>query len=241
MSSMGAIIDLLNQDIRYIEGLKACMNCGVCTAICPAAEFYRYDPRMICDTVQSGDEAMIEELLSGETIWYCGECMSCRTRCPRGNTPGLLIMALRKVAQSSGKFVQSEKGRQQFALKRAIGHSILTTGYCVHPRLVNPENHPEQGPVWQWVYDNLPDVMVKMGANFEGDGPGALRHISQEVLEEIQNIFEVTGGIEFQQSVEQYSVAKARQMGLEADASGIENAYFTEVYSRNNSDHYHEE
>lgn len=49
---MGNLTDQLNKDIRFIEGLKACMNCGVCTAICPAAEFYQYDPRIICDTVQ---------------------------------------------------------------------------------------------------------------------------------------------------------------------------------------------
>ena len=45
--------ELLMQDIRFEEGLNACMNCGVCTAICPAAEFYDYDPRKIVDTVQT--------------------------------------------------------------------------------------------------------------------------------------------------------------------------------------------
>ena len=73
------------------------MNCGVCTAICPAAEFYNYDPRVIVETVQRGNEEEIEELLKSDTIWYCGECMSCKARCPRCNTPGLVIMALRKI------------------------------------------------------------------------------------------------------------------------------------------------
>ena len=53
---MGNLIDLIKSDARYEDSLKACMNCGICTAICPAAEFYDYDPRRICDTMQRGDE-----------------------------------------------------------------------------------------------------------------------------------------------------------------------------------------
>ena len=79
---MGKLYDELTKDYRVKEGLKTCINCGTCTAICPAAEFYRYDPRKIVDTVQSKNEAEIEKLLKSDTIWYCGECMSCVTRCP---------------------------------------------------------------------------------------------------------------------------------------------------------------
>ena len=42
-----SLIDSLKKDIHYIESLNSCMNCGVCTAICPSAEFYNYDPRII--------------------------------------------------------------------------------------------------------------------------------------------------------------------------------------------------
>ena len=73
---MGRLYDLLMKDYRLKEGLNACINCGTCTAICPAAEFYRYDPRKIVDIVQSKDDDEIEKLLKSDTIWYCGECMS---------------------------------------------------------------------------------------------------------------------------------------------------------------------
>ena len=116
--------DLLMEDVRFEEGLNACMNCGVCTAICPAAEFYNYDPRKIVDIVQTKDDGQIIELLKSEEIWYCGECMSCKTRCPRGNAPGLIIMALRSLSQDLGYFVESEKGRQQLAVKRTVGDWI---------------------------------------------------------------------------------------------------------------------
>ena len=60
---MGNLYDMLREDYRVKEGLKTCINCGTCTAICPAAEFYRYDPRKIVDTVQRGDDDEIEKLL----------------------------------------------------------------------------------------------------------------------------------------------------------------------------------
>ena len=53
---MSEILKKLQKDIHFIEGLNSCMNCGVCTAICPAAEFYNYDPRVIVETVQRGNE-----------------------------------------------------------------------------------------------------------------------------------------------------------------------------------------
>ena len=82
------LFEELCKDYRFKEGFHNCINCGTCTAVCPAAEFYRYDPRRIVDTVQTRDDAKIEELLKSDTIWYCGECMSAsrgaRARTVRG-------------------------------------------------------------------------------------------------------------------------------------------------------------
>ncbi|MBP5327201.1 MAG: 4Fe-4S dicluster domain-containing protein [Bacteroidales bacterium] len=177
------------------------MNCGVCTAVCPAAEFYDYDPRRICDSVQRGDEAEIENLLKSDTIWYCGQCMSCKTRCPRGNVPGELINVLRRASQELGYFTESEKGVQQKQLMNTIGKNILDIGYCVHPDVVKPDYHPEQGPIWEWYIENIEDISQKLGANYHGEGAGALRKISEEDLDEVRRIFEVTGGMELRKKV----------------------------------------
>ncbi len=228
--------DLLMKDIRFEEGLKACMNCGVCTAICPAAEFYNYDPRQIVDTVQSGDNDEIETLLKSESIWYCGECMSCKTRCPRGNAPGLVIMALRSLSQDLGFFVESEKGRQQLAIKRTVGQWILDHGYCLYLEGVGTDLHPEQGPVWDWIQNNWKEIFQKLGANYKGDGPGILRKIPEEAMNEIRRIFEVTGGMERYEKIERFSKMKAREMNLVLD-EGIDNEYFRHIYKTNNKKH----
>lgn len=198
---MGNLTDLIKKDLRYEEALHACMNCGMCTAVCPAAEFYDYDPRRICDLVQRNDETVIEELLRSETIWYCGQCMSCKPRCPRGNAPGEVINVLRKVSQETGYFRESEMGRQQTELMNGIAQNILDIGYCVHPDRVDPDYHIEQGPVWRWFVDNIEEVVPKLGANYHGNGPGALRTIPHEDMAEVHKIFEVTGGFELREKV----------------------------------------
>jgi heterodisulfide reductase subunit C1 len=233
---MGKLYDLLLEDIRFEEGLNACMNCGVCTAICPAAEFYIYDPRKIVDAVQTKDDNKIIELLKSDTIWYCGECMSCKTRCPRGNAPGLIIMALRGLSQELGYFTESEKGRQQLAIKRIIGDSILNTGYCVYLDNISVALHPEQGPVWEWVQENKAELLNRLGGNYKGDGPGVLRKIPAETLEELRKIFEVTGGLDRYEKIESYSKSKAEEMNLQLD-EGIENEYFRHIYKTNNGEH----
>jgi heterodisulfide reductase subunit C1 len=233
---MEKLYDLLLKDVRFEEGLNACMNCGVCTAICPAAEFYIYDPRQIVDIVQSGDNDEIEKLLKSNEIWYCGECMSCKTRCPRGNAPGLIIMALRGLSQDLGYFVESEKGRQQLALKRTIGQWILDHGYCLYLEGVGTDLHPEQGPVWDWIQDNWKDIFKKLGANYKGDGPGILRKIPEEAMDEIREIFKVTGGMTRYEKIEHHSKRKAEELNLQLD-EGIDNEYFRHIYKSNNNCH----
>ncbi len=215
------------------EGLTACMGCGVCTAVCPAAEYYEYDPRQIVSIVQRKNDDEIEALMKSNTIWYCGECMSCRPRCPRNNTPGYIIQSLRMLSQKLGFFAESEKGRQQLAVKRTVGDSILSTGYCLTPALVKPELHPEQGPIWGWVHDNDKDFYSKFSPNYQKIGAGPLRRISDESLRELREIFKVTGGEEFFNCIEQHSDRKAREMGYD----GANEEYFLNVYTYNSNTH----
>lgn len=197
--------ELLEQDIRYTDGLNACMSCGICTAICPAAEFFDYEPRKLMIRVQKHNREDLESMLKSDTIWQCGQCMSCKTRCPRGNAPGMVIQALRKVSQETGLFVQSVKGKQQLMIKRSIGANIVDFGFCVHPDKLLPETHPEQGPVWEWIYENRKEVYERLGANIYHEGEGALREIDAASMEELRSIFRLTGGDQLMQQIEYYA------------------------------------
>ena len=211
---MGKIYERLAKDYRMKEGLKACISCGTCTAVCPAAEFYRYNPKKIVTIVQSRDDEAILELLKSDTIWYCGECLSCVTRCPRKNAPGLVIVALRALSIELGYFAESEKGRQQLLLMHALHTNVLNYGYCVYPKTFAYKNHPEYGPVGKWTEENREAVYERLGAHLGQIGPGALRKIPQESLDELKAIFDITGATRWMEIVEEKSKEKAAEMGL---------------------------
>lgn len=224
---MASLKEQLLKDIRFVEGLNSCINCGVCTAICPAARFYNYDPRMIADTVQKGNEAEIEQLLKSDTIWFCGECLSCKTRCPRGNTPGYIIQALRALSIETGFFIESKQGQKQLAIKRTVGEHILKYGYCVYIDEVNTEMYPEQGPVWDWLKHNRKEVLERLGTSYQKDQSGTLRQIPEESLNDLQRIFDETGATERFEKIEAKSDLKADELGMDKEA------YFDYLYNGN--------
>jgi len=202
----------LSADIRFQEGMKACINCGTCTAICPAARFSDYDPRIVVDTVQRNDESSLKELLASDTIWNCGECLSCKTRCPRGNTPGYIIQALRSLSIKTGLFASSGQGRKQMKLTRTIGEHMLKYGYCVHIDEVDNEHFPEQGPVWKWFRENQVSVLERLGANYQGEGAGTLRKISEKTLQELSAIFSITGAFDYFKQIESSAEPKSEKI-----------------------------
>jgi len=223
------LLDQLKSDFRYIEGMKACINCGVCTAICPAAQYYEYDPRMVVNLVQRKQEEELKQLLKSDSIWMCGECLSCKTRCPRENVPAYIIQALKTLSIKTGLFTESEKGRQQLALVRTVGKHILEDGYCVHIDKIDTEIFPEQGPVWDWVKDNIQKISPLVGANYHGNGSGSLRQIPQESMNELKAIFKQTGGSDFFELIENKSEEKAKELGL-TFFKGEKDEYFNYVY-----------
>jgi len=208
------LYERLEEDVRFREGLKSCMNCGVCTAICPAAEVSDYDPRMVVTAVQLRDEAELEKLLRSDTIWRCGECLSCKTRCPRGNVPGYIIQALRAVSIETGLFIESEQGRKQLAIKRTVGDHILKYGYCVYIDEVDNDMYPEQGPVWEWLRKNRESMLERLGTSYKKDQSGTLRNTSKESLDDLKRIFDETGGTQRFEKIEKYSSEKAKELGI---------------------------
>jgi heterodisulfide reductase subunit C len=218
---------LLKNDIRFIEGLKACYNCGACTAICPAAAFYPYDPRQIADTVQRGDAMEIEALLKSNTIWYCGECLSCKTRCPGGNTPGYIIQTLRALSIESGLFIHSKQGQKQLAIKQTVGEHILKYGYCVYIDEINTDMYPEQGPVWNWLKKNKEELLEKLGTSYKKSDSGTLRDIPESSLGDLRRIFDETGATKRFEKLEKFSEQKAKELGLDKQE------YFDYLYNEN--------
>ena len=71
-------VDRLSPQGRLI---RRCIQCGTCTASCPAAHAMDISPRQMWRMVQLGLE---EEVLRSKTMWLCSLCYQCQVRCPRG-------------------------------------------------------------------------------------------------------------------------------------------------------------
>jgi heterodisulfide reductase subunit C len=88
------------EDIKFSKekGLLKCVQCGMCTSMCPGARNSEYNPRAMIEKVLEGDETVI----SDKTIWNCFYCYTCHSICPVGNSACEVNQILRQIAISKG-------------------------------------------------------------------------------------------------------------------------------------------
>ena len=79
--------------------LRTCIQCGTCTASCPAAEAMDITPRKMWRMIQLG---LKDEVLHSKTMWLCSVCYSCSVRCPRGIPLTDIIAHLKQLAIQEG-------------------------------------------------------------------------------------------------------------------------------------------
>ena len=84
----------LTEDILRLAAtdVRRCMQCGRCSANCPAAFKMDLLPHRVVWDVSCGQAA---ELLGSSAPWKCLSCMACEARCPRGVSPAKIMEALR--------------------------------------------------------------------------------------------------------------------------------------------------
>jgi heterodisulfide reductase subunit C len=86
---------VLANEVRSLEGFdaSACLNCGVCTALCPLG--YEILPRRLFRLVLLGLEARLAE--HADQIYSCLLCRMCEANCPAGVHIAENVRALRAV------------------------------------------------------------------------------------------------------------------------------------------------
>ena len=96
------------------EKLRTCIQCGTCTASCPAAEAMDITPRQMWRMVQLG---LKDEVLHSKTMWLCSVCYSCSVRCPRGIPLTDTIAHLKQLAIREGikEYPESTRFYEVFA------------------------------------------------------------------------------------------------------------------------------
>jgi heterodisulfide reductase subunit C2 len=88
-------------EIKAISGedVRACYQCGKCTAGCPLASAMDLMPNQILRLLQLGEH---EQVLKSRTIWQCASCLTCAARCPKKVDPARVMDALRTILMRQG-------------------------------------------------------------------------------------------------------------------------------------------
>lgn len=78
--------------------IRACFNCGNCTAVCPLSTDNVNFPRKM---IRYGQIGAHDRLLASKEVWLCYYCGECSTTCPRQAEPGEFMAAARRYAIAS--------------------------------------------------------------------------------------------------------------------------------------------
>lgn len=132
-------------DIRghplFDHELYGCLNCGVCTATCPAAHYYDFSPREIVQLLWTENLEAIYDAMQ-EKIWACAQCYTCAARCPFHNSPGGLIMIMREVAIKHG-LPSAQEVLRPFS---RVLMKVISTGNQLAPNMITRESFADWGP-----------------------------------------------------------------------------------------------
>ncbi|MCK9460233.1 MAG: 4Fe-4S dicluster domain-containing protein [Proteobacteria bacterium] len=90
---------LIDEASRYgAFDIRACFNCGNCTAVCPLSEEGASFPRRMIRLGQLGAK---DAVLRAPEPWLCYYCGECSETCPREAEPGEYMASLRRLQIAS--------------------------------------------------------------------------------------------------------------------------------------------
>ena len=138
---MEEIFQDIQSDFRYDHEINGCLNCGICTATCPAAHYYDYSPREIVQLLWTENIEGIYDAMQ-EKIWSCAQCYTCAARCPFGNSPGGLVMLMREVAIKHGM----ESAKSVLRPFSRVMLKLISTGNQLSPDMISNDGFPDWGP-----------------------------------------------------------------------------------------------
>ena len=97
------------------EMVRACIQCGTCTASCPNEFAMDHTPRKLWRLVLMG---LTEQIFQSKTFVLCSNCYCCTLRCPRGLPLTEAMEALKGIAFT----------RQEQAPENVLGNPSFELG-----------------------------------------------------------------------------------------------------------------
>ena len=200
------------------HALKSCIACGVCTAQCPAAQYFpEYNPRTIVDAALAKNEDRLVDLLKSDILWYCGQCGSCKPKCSRENNLMGLISSLRFLAQLKGYHLCSVRGRQQYAMRHLCGGNLWNRACTLYFRNVDAEHHSDFGPRYARYHAEAEEQMLRLGASPDRPGSFGGRKLPPQTIAEFRSCLATGGTLVLWNRLEQSASEDAKKDGLSLD------------------------
>ncbi len=134
-------------------GIYKCVQCGMCTSVCPGASHTDYDPRDMIRRVLEDDETVIDD----ENIWNCFSCYTCNSICPSGNNASEINQILRQMSIEKGN------GAQKIASFSAYGDSFMELGVGSIPSIFFDVMVKDVGPEYMNLKLNIEDIRSDLG------------------------------------------------------------------------------
>ena len=131
----------ISSHMLYDHEIHGCLNCGICTATCPSAQYYDYSPREIVQLLWTENLEGIYDAMQ-EKIWACAQCYTCAARCPFENSPGGLVMIMREVAIKH----EMESAKEVLRPFSRVLLKVISTGNQLAPNMITKEAFPDWGP-----------------------------------------------------------------------------------------------
>ncbi len=134
-------------------GLLRCVQCGLCTSMCPASRHSEYDSRELIKRVLDNDESIIED----DIIWNCFYCYTCFSVCPVGNSVCHVNQIIREMA------IQKDVGKKQIESFMSFADSYLAEGLGIIPEEYHGQLKQDYGKHWENLQEQLQDVREYLG------------------------------------------------------------------------------
>jgi heterodisulfide reductase subunit C len=83
------------------ERIRHCIQCGVCSAVCPLSSYMDYTPRQVIHLARDGFK---QEVLQSFTIWLCAACYACTAACPKQIKVTEVMHAFKQRAMQEGVY-----------------------------------------------------------------------------------------------------------------------------------------
>lgn len=149
------LVDDVLKDLKASPdlGIYKCVQCGMCTSICPGASQSDYDPRDMVRRVLENDETVVDD----ENIWNCFSCYTCNSVCPSGNNASEVNQILRQMSIDKGEGILKI---QSFA---AYGDSFMELGVGSVPSRFFDDMVKDVGEEYMNLKLNIEDIRSELG------------------------------------------------------------------------------